>query len=138
MSPGPTYRLAKLLQRLLALAYLAAVLSRVEWGSAFGARSGTNKARISPLPVMILGGQYVPQIKESRMFSGMLNDVAKVLCVPGEFGRDIGLIPGKKKRRKKGKDDEIRSPKPYMERCGKWARGLKDVSSVVVVVGPWW
>ena len=75
-------------RKVIAVAFLCVVLSRLEFLSAFGKGTGTNRAKLSPVPIFVLGAQHLKQVQESRRAQTMLHDVARVLCVPGEFARD--------------------------------------------------
>ena len=109
-------------RKVIAVAFLCVVLSRLEFLSAFGKGTGTNRAKLSPVPVFVLGAQHLKQVQESRRAQTMLHDVARVLCVPGEFARDVGILKSKKKKKRKGKKE-----KGVWDRCGAWATGLKSV-----------
>ena len=120
--------MARTLRRYLALMFLLVVLSRQEWASAFGRGTSINKARLSPVPVAILGAQNLQFVKDTRRAQTMLHDVARVLCYPGEILIDNGIVGGKRASKSKKKNA---SQKSVWDRCGAWAKGLSKV-------GGWW
>ena len=96
-----TTMIRRRLRTLVRLAMLVVVLAKnYHWLDAFGAKTGVNRLRISPMNMMVAATSRIDYVKNNQAARNGLRKVATALAVPSEYFAEYSGTVARKDRAK--------------------------------------
>ena len=114
------------LVRIVSFAFLLLIMSRRDFGTAFGKGTGKNIVRVTPVTVVVMKLNDFQYVRKNAKLRNAAWKISKVLMLPAVVERDI--FPKKSRKKTKGKSSKSKAGK---ENTLSWSKAAeKDLIKV--------